>query len=247
MFQSMFARSSAIEEFDEGNRRAMTEGWRLREEAVVKKLVKRSRRKIALFKPLNDSQFADRYLDAYPDLRIIWMFRDPFDTVNSAVTKWGSSQLDMMTWIASAIRDAGSLDAATPVLETRPGYAIYAERLSDEARKELLEWTDMSLDDHAGAAVLWYLRNRIFFDLELAGRDHVLLMSYEDLVQDKETQIRRICEFIGIPYAHKYADDVRTSSIRKSSKPPLPDTIEAAVLSLHSRLRSEFQQQRTGS
>ena len=243
MFQSMFARSRHVEEFDEGNRRAMTEGWRLRDDSVITDLIRRSRKKIVLFKPLNDSQFADRYLDNFPGSRIIWMFRNPFDTVNSAVTKWGAGQLDMMTWIAASIREAGSRQEAMRVLEARPGYAIYAERMADNVCDKLLEWTERPLSEHAGAAILWYLRNRIFFDLDLSSKDRAMLMSYEDLVQGKEIQIRRICEFIGIRYSNKYAADVRTSSVGKSPKPPLPDAIEEAVVSLQGQLESRFLEQ----
>ena len=243
MLQRVFARSRQVEGYFEGNRRAMTERWRLRDDAVISGIVNKSSKKVALFKPLNDSQWADRFLDAFPGSRIIWMFRDPFDTVNSAVAKWGDGQLGMMTWIASAIREAGSLEAATEILETRPGYAIYAERMSPGVRDKLLRWTSEPLTEHTGAAVLWYLRNRIFFDLGLAEDDRAMLMGYEALVQSKEKHIREICRFIGIRYSARYAADIRTSSVGRSPRPELPDDIEESVVDLYRQLNAAFEKQ----
>jgi hypothetical protein len=238
MFQRMFARSRHVEKYDEGNRRAMTEKWRLRDDAVINELISNSGKKVALFKPLNDSQWADRFLETFPGLKLIWMFRDPFDTVNSAVAKWGGGQLNMVAWIANAIRETGSLQAAMPLLETRPGYAIYAERMSQGACDKLLQWTDRPLTEHAGAAVLWYLRNRIYFDLGLDNEDRTMAMGYEALVRSKEKHIREICAFIGIRYSSKYAGDIRMSSVNKSPRPNLPDDIEESVVGLYGKMNA---------
>jgi hypothetical protein len=243
MFQDMFARSRRVRVFGEADKRAMTEQWRMRDEPVIEDLVGRSDRKVTLFKPLNESQWADRLLDHFPSGRAIWMFRNPFDTVNSAVDRWGSAQLDMMTWIAEVVREAGSLEKAQRALDTRPSYSMYAERLSADDCDRLLRWTEQPLDVHAGAAILWYLRNRFFFNLQLYRNQNTILMSYEELVQSPERQIRRICEFIELRYSKKYARKLHTNSIGKSPRPPLPAEIEEAVLALHGSLCRLFARQ----
>ena len=243
MFQDMFARSRRVEILGESDRRAMNERWRMRDDEVIAELVRQSESTVTLFKPLNDSQWADTLLDHFPRGQVIWMFRNPFDTVNSAVHKWGSAQLDMMTWIAGVLREAGSLEDAKPALDSRPGYSMYAERLSAEDCERLVGWTNQPLDEHAGAAILWYLRNRIFFNLELYRNERVMLMSYEDLVQYPEREVHRICDFIHLRYSKKYARDVHTKSIGKSPRPKLPGEIEEAVLELHDGLLRAFGRQ----
>lgn len=236
MFQDMFAASRHVDVLGESDKRVMTEQWRMRDEQAVENLVRRSDRKITLFKPLNDSQWADRLLEYFPLGQVIWMFRNPFDTVNSAVDKWGPAQLDMMTWIAGVLREAGSLEKAAPALNSRPDYSMYAERLSADDCERLLLWTSQPLDEYAGAAILWYLRNRIFFNLRLYRNQRALPVSYEVLVQHPERETRRICAFIRLRYGRKYARDVHTNSIGKSPRPQLPADIEEAVLELHGRL-----------
>jgi hypothetical protein len=241
--QNVFLASRRFEVFREGNKKAMTDNWRLKDDETIRALAAASRRPVLLFKPINDSQSADRLLRDFPGSRIVWIWRDVFDTANSAVAKWGDSQLDMVTHIARAFAESPDRPAAMARIEERPNYGIYAERIGDDAIAALMAWQELSLSPHAGAAALWWLRNRLYFDLGLAGDPRVLLVKYEDFVQSPRTQISRLCEFMDERCSERLAEGVHTGSLRKSAPPELPAPLAEACAELDVRLAAEYASQ----
>ena len=47
------------------------------------------------------------------------------------------------------------------------------------------------MSDFEGAVLKWYVRNQLFFDLDLATREDVLLAKYEDLVTQPSANFSR--------------------------------------------------------
>jgi len=234
--QNIFLHSPDCDVFREGNRRAMTETWRLRDRETIERLIRKSRRRVAMFKPLNDAQWADRFLADYEDSRLIWIYRDPHDTANSAVAKWGESQREMIDEIGRAAIEHGSSAGAAEALRDRPGYAACAEHLSEGALAQVGRWSGLSLDAHSGAAAMWWLRNQLFTSLDLGASPRVLLMRYESLVTDPATETRRMCDHVEIPYTDALVADVHARSVGRSARPILEPSVEAACAELKARL-----------
>ena len=241
--QNVFLNSRQFDVFREGNRRAMTDNFRLRDDAVISKLIAGSRRPVQVFKPINDSQWADRFLSAYERARIIWIWRDVHDTANSAVAKWGRLHLDLVEWIGGAYADFADRDRALVRVRERVDYDIYAERLADDAIAMLAAWSRAGLTPHAGAAALWWLRNRLYFDLELVSDPRVLLVKYEDFVSRPQASIQRLCEFMEASYSPELAEGVHTGSVRKNSPPELPPIVAEPCAGLAARFEAVYQAQ----
>jgi hypothetical protein len=160
--------------------------FHLRPDAVIRALVERSGHAYVLFKPLIDSHRTNELLDGLGTPspgRAIWAYRDVDGRVRSAVAKFGDSNLQALRQIAAgdtSIWQAGGLSA---------------ERLS------LIRSFDLgAMTPESGAALMWFLRNQLFFDLGLDRRDDVMLASYGETVDDPEAAVRRVCAFLEFPY-----------------------------------------------
>jgi hypothetical protein len=230
--QNVFLRSPHCDVFREGNKRAMTDEWRLRNEAAIRELIRKSRKAVALFKPLNDAQWAPRFLADYDDARIVWIYRDPGDTSNSAVTKWGDVQGDIIRTVGRALEQGGNAAGAVDLLSGQPGFAMYAEQIPDAAAARIVAWAGAGLDPHSGAAALWWLRNQFFTALGLDRDERALLVKYESFVQDPGATVRRICGHMGVPFSESLVAEVHAGSVGRRPQPDLEPSVAAACREL---------------
>jgi len=209
-----------FEVHNENDRRAFRR-FELRADSVVEDLVRASRHRYVLFKPLCDSHRVDHLLD---DLhcapgRAIWAYRDVDGRVRSAVAKFGDTNRAVLARIASG-RGEGMWQA---------------QRLS-QACLELVgsfDYEKMSAED--GAALFWYARNSLYFDLGLDRREDVRLVSYGATVADPEPGIRSLCNFIGLDYSAGLSSHISSRSVAAGSLDLAP-RIRAACDELTARL-----------
>ncbi|MBV8160005.1 MAG: hypothetical protein JO265_03680, partial [Acidimicrobiia bacterium] len=135
------------------------ERFRLRPDPVVRQLVLTSRHRYVLFKPLCDSHRIDQLLslDTPTPGRAIWAYRGVDGRVCSALAKFGDTNLRVLSDIAAG----------------HGADTWQAQRLSDDnlALIGSFDWTSMS--PASAAAVFWYVRNSLFFDLGLDRREDV--------------------------------------------------------------------------
>jgi len=165
---------------------AAFERFRVRPDPVVRGLVLASRHRYVLFKPLCDSHRVDQLLalDTPTPGRAIWAYRGVDGRVRSALAKFGDTNLRVLTEIAAG----------------RGGDLWQAQRLSED-NLELIgsfDWTSMS--PASAAALFWFVRNSLFFDLGLDQRDDVLLSSYDALVAKPEHCTRALATFLGLEW-----------------------------------------------
>jgi len=168
---------------------------RLRPDPVLRDIVARSRHRYVLFKPLADSHRTAELLDTLGTPvppRAVWIYRDVDGRAGSAVAKFGSSALDVLREIVAG-RAEGRWQCAG---------------LSIESRRLLAELDLAARTPFEGAALLWYVRNRLFFELGLHRRADVLLLSYDALTRDPEPTMRAVCAFLGAAYAPALVADI---------------------------------------
>jgi hypothetical protein len=196
-----FASVPEFETYNEGNRVAF-DRYRLRSQPVIRGLVMRSRQRFVLFKPLLDSH-------AVPDLmdhletpmspRAIWAYRDVDGRVRSALSKFG----------------ANALEAMRATAEGRADGSWQSQGLSPQSLALIrnIDWDDASAAD--GAALLWLVKNRIFFEAGLDRRDDVLLVSYGALVRDPGRTMRAACDFLEVPWSPSTSAHIDRRSVVK--------------------------------
>jgi hypothetical protein len=218
-------RSPEFEVRNENDREAF-ERFQLRPDPVIRALVERSGHRYVLFKPLIDSHRVPQLLDELGTQspgRAIWAYRHVDGRVRSSIAKFGDSNLQALRRIAAgdtAIWQAGGLSTAR--LETIGSFDL--EAMSAES----------------GAALFWWLRNQLYFDLGLDERSDVTLAWYEATVADPEVAIGRICAFLDLPYRPGFAAHIDRRAAGR--RPPLPLDPRARALcdALQDRLADAY-------
>ncbi|MEU8257569.1 hypothetical protein AB0C06_25235 [Micromonospora inaquosa] len=168
------------------NDSALFHRFQLRPDPVLTAVIQRSRHAYVLVKPLCESHRVDELL-ALPGLtpgRALWVYRDVDDRARSEVAKFGDANLRALRAIAD-----GSI-----------GRRWQGQRLDADAVELIRAHDPQRLDPHSGAALFWYVRNSLVFQLGLDQRSDVLLCRYDSLVADPAAQLRRLCAFLDFPY-----------------------------------------------
>jgi hypothetical protein len=77
--------------------------------------------------------------------------------------------------------------------------------LSAESLELIRSFDYAEMSRESAAALLWYVRNALYFELGLDFRGDVLLMSYERVVAEPEHHMRTLCEFLSLPFDARMA------------------------------------------
>ena len=186
--------------------------FRLRSDAVVREIVVKSRHRYVLFKPLCDSHRVDELLalDTPTAGRAIWAYRSVDGRVRSALAKFGDTNLRVLTEIAAGRGDD----------------LWQAQRLSGDSLEVLRSFDWTSMEPASAAALFWYVRNQLFFDLGLDRRADVLLSSYDALVADPDAGTKALASFLDLAWQPGLAAHIER-------RPPR----DAAPLELDARVR----------
>jgi hypothetical protein len=216
--------------YGEHHKEAFTEGVRIRPEAVIRSLIHDSPEPIVVFKPLNDTQYADNLLNIQPNTKAIWMYRHFHDVVNLLVEKWGDAQVEAVRQIADGTYSG-------------PGSEALGERVSQEDLALTRRLNERGLTPVDAAAFIWYLRNIIYYDLNLDTEPAVLLSKYEDTVTDPERYVRRLFDFIGGAFSSRYVAEVSPASINKCAPPTLDAEITRLCSELLDRIDASYHRQ----
>ena len=179
-------RAPEFEVYNE-NHSAAFDRFQLRPVDHVRGLVEASRHPYVLFKPLCDTHRTPELLDALRTRsapRALWVYRSAEGRARSAVAKFGDQNLRVLSDLANG----------------RGRDRWQAQRLSPDSLALIqgLDWS--GVDPVSAAALFWYVRNRLYFELGLDKRTDVLLVSYDAMVAAPAAEMRRICGFLDFPY-----------------------------------------------
>lgn len=183
MIVRAFEASLEFEVHNENDRKVFAR-YQLRSDDHIRSIVGASRHRFVLFKPLADSHRVGHLLDhvlmGRPG-RAIWAYRSVDDRVRSALAKFGDANLRVLSDIAAG-GGAGRWQA---------------QRLSRESLSLVGSFDYDRLSAASGAALFWYVRNALYFELALHQRDDVTLISYGSLIEDPARAMRGLCTFVG--------------------------------------------------
>lgn len=205
--------------YNEGHAKAFR-NFRLRPLPAIESLVERSRAEFVLFKPLCDSHQAVELLDRFhPRGRVIWAYREVDGRVRSALAKFGDSNLRVLRAYA-----AGEADDAWQV-----------QRISSENAEFIRSFDFDRLSAESAAALFWYVRNSLYFELSLDQRNDTMLVSYDQLLAEPERVAGALCAFLGLEYRRELIAHI---------KPRRPAWTKPLTIDGRARERCEELQQR---
>lgn len=196
-------------------------GIRLNPLPVVEKQISNDKEKLVVLKPLVESQNALDLLGYFKGSKAIWMYRHYKDVVLSNLNKWG---------VNNGIKDI------TPIYKNEPGN-WRSENLPNSIRKTIVENYSQDMNPYDAAALFWYVRNSIYFELELDKNDNVLLCNYDYLVENPKKVFRLIYKFLGNDYpGDKLIRKITKNSIRKGNKITISPQIDGICSNLYKKL-----------
>jgi hypothetical protein len=190
-----------FEVHNEGSKRAF-DNFKLRPDAVIRDLVDSSRHRFVLFKPLCDSHRVDLLLDevhtANPGLAV-WTYRGVDGRVLSALAKFGDANLRVLQEFGAG----------------QGSHRWQVQRLSQDSIDLIRSFDLAAMSAASGAALLWYVRNRLYFEAGLHDRSDITLVSYDRFLRDPAQAMRHLCDFLGFAYHPRLVAHV---SPRRSSR-----------------------------
>jgi hypothetical protein len=216
--------SPEFEVHNENDRRAF-DRFRLRPLPEVAAIVERSRHHFVLFKPLCDSHHTAEILDglgtASPG-RAVWAYRSVDGRVASALAKFGDTNLRVLREIAAGEgRDRWQAQCLSP------------------ASLELIGSFDYeTMTPATGAALFWFVRNALVFELGLDRRPDVTVVSYDALVAEPEARMEELCAFLGMAYDPCLAAHIEARSAATRQQLEIDPRVRERCTELEARLHA---------
>lgn len=226
MLLDCFDSCLAAETFNETDSEAFVD-YELRDLQVIAALINRSRATHAVFKPTADTNRAAEIMDAFPGSRSVWIYRRYQDAVNSAIEKWHQHN-----------------EYLRVVLEEPERARWRTRNLSSRDIELVREHYGRGLSEPSARALIWYLRNAPCVNERLDARPDLLVVNYESLVSDPASELRRIFEFLELPFQDRYLRHISTGSVRKAADPAVDAEIERLCSELTARLDAAIEGQR---
>ena len=188
---------------------------------VVKARLARDKAEMIVLKPLVESQRVHEMLAAFPGARVLWQYRHYQDVASSNLKAFG---------VDNGIKDL------RPFVSDDPDN-WRSQHSTAETRDTIRRYFREDMNPHDAAALFWWARSRLYFDLNLQGDPNVLLCRYEDLATDPAATMRHIYAFLGRPYPGDHiVRDVHPQSVGKGRVSRLSLEVDALCAELLARL-----------
>lgn len=171
------------------------------------------------FKSLADSARAVELLDLFPSAKAIWIFRNFDDVVNSAMRKWTEHR----AYLAY-------------IIENPEKAAWRAMNLPPSLVELIKTHYARGVDDTSARALIWYVRNSLYFEQGLDVSDRVQLVRYEYLAQNPREEFERAFGFLGLPLSESYYEEVSVRSISRDPAPNIDPEIKGLCQGLFDQL-----------
>jgi len=157
-------------------------GFRWKSLPEVAAVINRVPAPLVVAKALVETQNVRKLLDYFPFSKALFIYRRRYaEVARSDMAKFGvRNGVDNLRPIAAADAHNWRSEGASRSVQE------LAARLWSQ---------EMNAND--AAALFWYARNQLFFDLDLANHPAVMLCQYEYLTQHPAAFMRRIYDFVG--------------------------------------------------
>lgn len=176
---------------------------------------------LLVMKPLVESQHVPTLLDGLDNSYAIWMYRRPESVARSDLSYFGPEN--------------GERNLRLLLSNEPPNWR--GEVVPETTRSVISRHFRPRMDPHDAAALFWWARTSLFFDLRLDERSDVRLCSYEQLVADPEPAMRSLYDFIGMTYPDRdITRGVHRRSADRSDDFPLDPEVRRLCDGLWERL-----------
>lgn len=219
MMMDVLERSMETDVYHEHDPRAFVK-YRMRPVEDIRSLQERSVASHFVIKSLLDLQDLPSLMDTFGPAKTIWLLRDFNDVVNSMLKSFRNQSQQILRIAADRTSDEW-----------------LAQGISNETHARIRDLADDKLDNASAAALLWYIRNVIFFDKGLNHDSRVKLVAYESLVTAPHVHFPEIFAFLRLRYSTRISRGIYATSIRKGSPPAIREPVRQLCEDLLFRFR----------
>lgn len=191
---------------------------RLKPYIEVAQILAKTRCPLIVSKPLLDSQRTLELLEQYPRSKALWILRNYLGVVGSSLRKF-----------------SGQIENVRRVLEEPDDWR--AEGCSDETRNFIRRFYSTEMRREDAAALMWLSRNQLFFDNNLHQSERVAMLRYEDLVNQSDSLLRNVYEFLNLGYpSYRISKLIHRRSLSRGKTIELQPKIRAKCERLQTEL-----------
>ncbi len=203
---------------------------RLNPPVMVNAEIVKQKASLIVIKPLVESQNILDLLSYYKGSKAIWLYRHYKDVAASNLNYFGIEN---------------GVNNLRPITENSPDN-WRSEKVSTQTREAVLRLFSKDMNPHDAAAIFWFVRNRIFFELDLEGNQDIMLCPYRSLVTNPRESIGRIYRQLGRKYPGDWTvRDVNPSSLGRGStiklSPKVQDLCENTLKELNDAFQRSIQ------
>jgi hypothetical protein len=219
MLMNIFHLHPDTEVFDEARDSKTFLDFRIRDLATLRQVIDDSHYRFPCFKIIADSHILPSIMDGLTNPIVLWMYREPGQNAASRLQKFPQG--------TAAIR---------AVCDGRPGGGWFAEGVSESVAGTLRNLDRARFTDFDYACLVWWVRNKLYFDLALDSDSRVRLLRYETLVGQPQPTMSAIFEWLGMPSSKQSMRFVHSRSMKKPNLPPVDPQIASLCNELLQRL-----------
>jgi len=192
----------------------------------VKEVIDKDRAPLIISKPLVETQNSLKLLDYFNGSKALWMYRHYKDVALSNLKRFGIEN---------------GINNLRPIVENNP-QNWKSESVSESVRKIVLEHFSEDMNPYDAAALFWFVRNNLFFELRLDENPNVMMCRYEDLVMNPLEIINKIYEFIGHNFpGQKMVSEIYSLSLGKGRRVELSPEIDLLCKEFLEKLDKVYQ------
>lgn len=181
---------------------------------------------LVVIKPLVETQNLLRILHFFRGSKAVFMYRHYQDVAASDLKHFGPRN---------------GINNLRPIV-ARDSTNWRSEEITGDVRQIVTDRFSEDMNPHDAAALFWYVRNRLFFDLGLEHIPAVLPLRYESLVREPAAMLTLVYDLMGLrgPVQDKVRD-VHARSVNKGAGLNLSEDVQRLCTDLHARLESVFE------
>lgn len=217
MVMNMLERHGATQVFHERDHRAYHE-YIMRDLPVILALHEQCRAPYFVIKALCELHRLEELMDALSPARVLWVYRAWPDVVNSMVRSFGGFERHLQR-----------------IAEDRSSAGWRGQGMTDATHAIVREVAEQGPDEQSAAALQWFYRNRLYFDLGYDRDPRVQLLSYEKLVTDPSTVLPVVCERLCLPFQPDMVGNLTPASVGKNRQPAVMGVVAQLCDTLYAR------------
>lgn len=197
------------------------ERYEMRDLVVIQQLARKCPAPVFVIKALCELDRIKLLMDTFPPAKTIWVVRDWRDSVNSAIKSFGNF---VPQWKRLAHGDANDWRG---------------RGMSPATRELVAAMYNLDASEAEGAAIMWFYRNALFFEQQLAADARVRVVFYEDMVQHPMREVAAVYDFLGLHgFNRRVAGRIHARSVKHRSPPDISPAVSALCDELLARFRA---------